>query len=375
MATVGENRPLRDRFNTLNRELRELQTRYNTQRPLAGQDFETDQATFRAISEQTNKVLFSMEELQKQNASDPNLFDPTLAQAIEKSTVGGREVITNSERVLQISRQAQNEVTAERAAATQGPRTSSAGDVVGGAAAARDSGANTQNPPLPEQQAGAEGQVESAVTRTPSNAQPATVASVPAASAAPPTLPPSTTTVPQSPQAINTAVPSQSIGQLEPGPLNNTTQSYIFKTVEVTHNFDRGRFTQDLVGRLLVFPYPTSAAQSDTRNGAVSRTDQIEYDPQDQSAAETRRLQGNAGDLAAANRRFEIPSVASASGMSQPQTQGNQPVSAAAAVVAPAQNSGPTSGGQSVALRNQSIEQALEAARAAARTAQNLVKD
>jgi hypothetical protein len=341
---------------------------------LAGQDFETDQATFREISEAARKIVFSMEEIQKQNVAAPE-FDATLAQAIEKSSAGGNEVFNASERVLQISRQAQAEVTAERAAADQGPKTASAGDVVGGASAARDSGANTQNPPLPAQQAGAEGQVEAVTTPVPSNAVPSPVAGVPTGSTPPPSLPPSTTVVPQTPQATNTAVPSQSIGQLEPGPLSNITQSYIFKTVEVTHNFDRGRFTQDLIGRLLVFPFPTSAAQSATSSEAVGASDDVRFDPQDQSAAETQRLQRSAAEVAASTRSFEVPSVASASGTSQVQTSAAQAVSAAPAVVAPAQNSAPTSGGQNVALRNQSIEEAVAAARAAARTAQNLVKD
>lgn len=61
--------------------------------------------------------------------------------------------------------------TATRAAADQGPKTDSSGTITNQANQARDSGANTQNPPLPPAQQTAEGTVEPAGNAVPTNAQ------------------------------------------------------------------------------------------------------------------------------------------------------------------------------------------------------------
>ena len=144
--------------------------------------------------------------------------------------------------------------TDAKASADQGPGTASAGSEVTG------SGAATQAPAAAGTQQNADGTVATApATNTPSNAEGF--------------QPPGSTTVQPSALALSGSAAATAQGAVPQGqgPVaarSNATAdsispgqsdaalSYIYKTVTVTSVFERGRFTQDLEGVLLIFPDP-----------------------------------------------------------------------------------------------------------------------
>lgn len=251
MATVGENRALRDQYNILLRELRSLQEQYNRERPGIGQDLARDIATFRNISAKTNSVLFQMEQLQKQNIQNSDLFDPQLAQGIEQNVRAGRELITASEQVVRQAEQQQQQQTGEKAQNDQGSGAASAGAETSEAQRAEAEAASTQNPgTAPEQQSGTGAISESPTTVVPSNAASSQPATVPEVTSAPPAA------VAATPTAQNQlpGTPARGQGVLQPPSPSGAQQFYIYKAIMVTSNFSSGRFTQELEGVLLQIP-------------------------------------------------------------------------------------------------------------------------
>ena len=91
-------------------------------------------------------------------------------------------------------------------------------------------------------------------------------------------------------------------GVMQVNNVNNSTvaaQSYIYKAVNVTSNFRQGKFTQDLEGVLLIFPDSNVKTQTVAQSqGGVTTNQDTEAlksrDNQDQSAAETARLERQA---------------------------------------------------------------------------------
>jgi hypothetical protein len=267
MATVGENRALRDQYNILLRELRALQEQYNRDRPGIGQDLARDIATFRDIDNKTNSVLFRMEQLQKQNSQNPDLFDPQLAQGIEQNVQAGRNIITASQQVVRQAEQQQQ--TDAKAKADQGPGTVSTGETVTGDQAANGEGANTQNPAPPSETISADGSTTVPGGPTlPSNAQPGQTPD-PNAVAAPEKLPPGTV----DPQTGNGTVPvnvgdqgpraaAQVPGTALDTPDENTNLvSYVYRAYEVTSIFRQGKFVQDVQGAQIFFRIPPRSVQ------------------------------------------------------------------------------------------------------------------
>jgi len=298
MATVGENRALRDQYNILLRELRALQEQYNRDRPGIGQDPGRDITTFRDIDNKTNSVLFRMEQLQAQNAQNPNLFDPQLAQGIEQNVRAGRDVITASQQVVRQAEQQLQTQTNNKAQTDQGPGTVSTGETASASQQANDNNSDIQSPAAAPESAGATGVVQPTNPVTlPSNAEPSVdpaATSVPA----PSTLPagsvgaPGTGTAPTlTAQGSQSPAPARqsSSPNLEVPDENTNRVSYIYRAYEVTSVFRQGKFMQDIQGAQIFFNLPpqqqknpdlgrtaqdqqaASAARS-TRQGTVNKT-------------------------------------------------------------------------------------------------------
>jgi hypothetical protein len=149
---------------------------------------------------------------------------------------------------------ATKEATDAKAATDQGPGTASAGSEVA------ESDQGTQSPATAGTQQNADGTVTTApTTNTPSNAEgfqpPGSTTVQPAASALPGTSSPTASgavpTVTGTPVAGSQATDAG----ISPGQ-SDAALSYIYKAVTVTSVFERGRFTQDLEGVLLIFPNP-----------------------------------------------------------------------------------------------------------------------
>jgi hypothetical protein len=91
------------------------------------------------------------------------------------------------------------------------------------------------------------------------------------------------------------------------------SQNYVYKAVTVTSNFRQGKFTQDLEGKLLVFPNTITQSQTTTTAGTTTAgtTEQqpdstAPRDAPDESAAETARLERLAS---AANGLPSVPTT------------------------------------------------------------------
>lgn len=286
MATVGENRPLRDQYNILLRELRALQEQYNRERPGIGQNFARDIDTFRSISAKTSSVLFQMEQLQKQNIQNPDLFDPQLGQGIEQNVRAGRDLITASEQVVRQAEQQQQQQTGEKAQDDQGSGAASAGVVTASAAAARDTGSSVQNPPVDPQQISADG----AIQNTPDGAVPSNaVSSDPNAAAnnqqnsnfnpAPPKI----QTGSVAGQGFNNSA-GASGGSQSPTPsqqssatnLDNLVSqpdtSYVYMAYECMSTFSKGSFTQEILGAQIFFDLPTNSQDANAATRSESQT-------------------------------------------------------------------------------------------------------
>lgn len=173
-----------------------------------------------------------------------------------------------------------------RATADQGPGTESAGATVSQDQQANADGANTQAPASGPEVAGPDGDVGTAQTATPSNADPS-VPVDPTAPDAPGTLPPGSTEgfasdgkfrvnvtgVGEIPNSAYAGVGDGAIGIED---TNNNLVSYIYKATRVVSSFRQGKFTQDIEGVQIFFQLPPragarSATQVQTRqNNTVS---------------------------------------------------------------------------------------------------------
>ena len=141
----------------------------------------------------------------------------------------------------------------QKAAEDQGPRTDSAGIEIISTSIA------TQAPAAPAQQQAANG----AVTITSTTTQPTNAESFAAPGSV--TVPVSAPVLPgpqspiaagQVPPATGTQITSAVAGAaISPGQ-SEAALSYIYKATTVTSTFERGRFTQELEGVLLIFPEP-----------------------------------------------------------------------------------------------------------------------
>lgn len=262
----------------------------------------------------------------------------------------------NSGGAQQLERQAQD---------LAGGAPNSAGETGAAAAQARDDGANTQNP-APAETVQQDGNAEPAPAVTaPSNAQ-TSVTDTPEATTPPPTIPGGTK--PNAAVSAPTTSPARisNSGLIEPGRQSQATQSFIYKAISVISVFDRGRFTQELEGRLLIFPIPpvtTSAVaqvagSNADRNRATEVDDAFSRAP-DQTDAETRRLQAQSnaarfGSRALADRQAQAAITLREARAGRAFTPGT------AGAITPLTSTPPNSNGQGVALRNQNIASGVE---------------
>lgn len=184
-----------------------------------------------------------------------------------------------------IEQQEQAQFEASRSAsADQGPGTASSGDIVAVSAAARDSGAATQNPEPGAESATITGTVSKTPTVTvPTNAQ-SSAPAAPAAAAAPSKLPGSAPgPVPPTPGPGNFPTTATA---LDPGTQNDGTTSYIYQAIEVVSTFSKGQFTQEIMGVQKFFDNLPGLTPNQTANNAAAQGRESE----NQSPAETQRL-------------------------------------------------------------------------------------
>lgn len=190
----------------------------------------------------------------------------------------------------------QNAQTTTNAEKDQGPRTASAGDIQQEGSNARDEGATTQNPPgatLVVKQEDINSPVDigpAPATTTGTNADKTeTSEDVPGDKPTPDKLPNGSAPVtPASTSNGASATPGQNTGGLQPSGQSQATQTYIYRAKEVTHVFDRGRFTQELVGSLIVFPYPPGEEKKKDASQAKN-DDAAQGDSQTQTQTALRR--------------------------------------------------------------------------------------
>jgi hypothetical protein len=231
------------------------------------------------------------------------------------------------------------------------PPVASSGTVQTAGSVARDEGATTQNPP-PAPLIVKQDQVNQAVdigpapiTTTPTNAD-STAPQTAKEKQAPPTISGGNAPfVPASTSNGASATPAQNTGLLEPSQQSQATQSYIYKAIDVTHVFDRGRFTQEIHGALLVFPYPITDANESAAGNAKPTTDSQRQDSTNQTAPTSR-----ATDVSASNtplKKFAQPKINLSPTVSS-KALGTSVTAGQSNALAAALNLPPTSGGQSV---------------------------
>lgn len=214
------------------------------------------------------------------------------------------------------------------AALTLGAPPVSSGDVVQEEQKARANGATEQIPAAASQVLQGNTVTTAVPDTTPSNAQSST-AGVVTTTAPPLTLP--DTTQPAGTTGDLTQAPQTapvSVDALQNGPTLQPTQSFIYKAISVISIFEKGRFTQELEGRLLIFPYDTSTVGNGQR---------------ETTSAEAAQNTVSAGNMRAAPRTS--PTGLPGTGLPQP-----EPIPGGTATLGPAQTSPATSQGQSVGV-------------------------
>jgi hypothetical protein len=240
-----------------------------------------------------------------------------------------------------------NAEIAATAAADQGPNTESSGQV------AVATGVATQAPALGATQVNDDG----AIVATPTTAIPTNAfdpgSGQPVPTFAPPILPGTSSAAPVTP-AGGPVSPVATQNALTPAPgQSEASQSYVYKATVVTSVFERGRFTQDIEGVLLIFSDPAVIKSGSTATQADSRLT-------DQTDAQSRRLQrqnNNAGTAVLATQA-NVPGILNASAAKNlaQQAQSSLPSSVTGAglvdpsVLAPAIRNLPTSGGSQIGL-------------------------
>jgi hypothetical protein len=154
----------------------------------------------------------------------------------------------------------------------------SAGQIQTDAQAARDDRATSQNPPAAPESADASGSVSPTPPNTvPSNAQPSQQSQPAPATEAPDKLPPgaansdSTGGGTAQPTSVLPGTP-QNVGLIQPALQSTATQSYIYRATIVDSVFEKGRFTQELTGALIIWPYDVQKAQSQSPQANPQRT-------------------------------------------------------------------------------------------------------
>jgi hypothetical protein len=381
MATVGENRALRDQYNVLLRQLRTLQEQYNRDRPGIGQDYQTDVTTFRAIATQTNQVLFQMEQLKTQNNQNLNIFDPQLNQGIEQNISAGQDVIRASQQVVDLAEQAQRNITANKAQEVQGSGAESSGEIVAEANQARDDAAQTQAPSPPPESATDSGEITVPPAGSqPTNAEPTpTTGSIPAGPAIPPAAGPRSTDATTASETVST-LPVQQTQDSPPAP--EVRQTYYYKTISVTSTFSGGKFTQEIEGALLITPVrrlsaatsqPVTATGTQTDTGEIpgvtvfsggsSQTDPGEIPGVTVASAaglstDGLRVPGTVSSIGNNVGLPPVPKIPSASALAD--TVKALPVDAG--VLAPALKNLPTSGGAQIGLFGNAVNTNIGAA-------------
>lgn len=239
----------------------------------------------------------------------------------------------------------QNAKTAINAEKDQGPKTASAGSIQTEGSDARDEGATAQNPPpatlvVKQEDINTPVDIGPAPSTTPSNADTTEPEDVKEKEAPPTIEGGSAATVPPSTSSGTSATPAQNTGSLEPSRQSQATQSYIYKAVDVTHVFDRGRFTQEIHGALMVFPYPPSDAKESTAGNNKQTADEQREEPEDTQDSKTiagntplkkyaqpkTNLSPNVGSKALGINPNAGKSNALAAGLTLPPSSGGQPV-------------------------------------------------
>lgn len=235
------------------------------------------------------------------------------------------------------------EVQTQISQASVGSPPVSAGAVVQEEQTARAQGANDQIPESASETL-QQGTVEPQPTITvPSNAQ-SSAPGVVTTTAAPQTLPESNQVGPA--RSLQTSgngaisggdlvtaaqtVPV-SVDALQNGPTLQPTQSYVYKATIVTSIFEKGRFTQELEGALLIFPFDTAVSSTaDTRDTGTSAT----------AAAQN--------TVATGNMRLAPPAITT--GLPGSGVPASTPVGGGTSTLGPAQVSPATSDGQTVGV-------------------------
>ncbi len=142
---------------------------------------------------------------------------------------------------------------AENAQATQGPGTASAGQEVAA------TGVSSQAPAAPPQQQTATGAIRpTAATLVPTNAETFQAADQISVSQAPLTLPAANDPAPAGTDnpSVQAVLPPVEVTATSLPDDNDVELSYIYKAITVVSVFERGKFTQELDGSLLIFPEP-----------------------------------------------------------------------------------------------------------------------
>ena len=144
----------------------------------------------------------------------------------------------------------------------------SSGQIQTNAQNARDDRATSQNPPAAPESANASGNVSPTPPNTvPSNAQPSQQTTTATATEAPDKLPPGTASSDTTgggtaqPTSVLPSTP-QNVGLIQPALQSTATQSYIYRATIVDSIFEKGRFTQEINGALIIWPYDVQKAQS-----------------------------------------------------------------------------------------------------------------
>lgn len=269
MATVGENRPLRDEYNVARRALQAALSRYNefitSYQPVT--DPAATLAEIQSIERELSSAGGALSRIKQRNNTNPDLFDPDINIQVENADsqiIVAQNGLAQARRVVEQARVAQE---------NQAPATESAGATVTDAQNANDSGADTQSPSGPSEIIQPDGNiVDQQPDAVPTNAD-SSVSPDPVAPPAPNTLPPGSTFgytadgtfrididgVGDVPSTRTATVLTASNQDLQPPDANTNRVSYIYLATKVTSVFLRGQFTQELEGVQMFFSLPPRA--------------------------------------------------------------------------------------------------------------------
>lgn len=226
-------------------------------RVAAGATLEEVQGQIDLVRSEFDKIYAQLESIRTQAQAlepRPDAFLAELDKSLDVNRPNNYQILAQTSTKAGQNTNKRNAEIANKSAADQGPKTDSAGAEV------TASGTTTQAPAAPGQQQAANGAVTTAsATTQPSNAEkfaaPETATVAPSATALP--GPPSPTASGAVPPATGTQIASAATAAsaISPGQ-SEAALSYIYKATTVVSTFERGRFTQELEGVLLIFPDP-----------------------------------------------------------------------------------------------------------------------